>query len=255
MHRPEIRNMSASEKKLVKSLQQKKYRYLHRLYLVEGEKMIRELIRFHPYSIELLIYADESAAHNSDLRDAYSIRHLAIEEYNSISTLVTPQGIMAVVRMPEPENQKSISGKGWIIYLDALQDPGNAGTIIRTADWFGVRTIVFSKGCVDPYSPKVVQASMGSIFNTNIIETDIDTLKDTLPGIPFYAADLRGENLFNISFPENGVLCIGNEGNGLSDGVRNACDRMIFIPGDAHRMAESLNAGTATAIILSKIAN
>lgn len=252
MYNSEIKNLSISEKKLVKSLHQRKYRYLNKRYLVEGEKMIKDLIKYYPENIELLIFSDELSAANSELKADYAIRYLAAEEYKNYSTLVTPQGVMAVVKMPETVETLD---SGWIIFLDALQDPGNAGTIIRTADWFGIKNIVFSKGSVDPYSPKVVQASMGSIFNSNISESSIENLKELLPNTSFFAADLDGTNIFKTDFPEKGVLCIGNEGNGLSKNVRQVCDQLIFIPGDANRSAESLNAGIATAIILSKLAS
>ncbi len=253
-----MKTLSISELKLINALGIKKYRQKYNKFIVEGYKMIKELVTFYPERLELLIGDNsdlilEIIANQSALHD--KCRVLDTKEFKKLSNQVNPQSIIAVANFNSPTDQ-IINPKEWNIYLDGLQDPGNVGTIIRTADWFGIKNIIFSKGCVDPYNTKVVQASMGSVFRMNFQFFDLNEVEDKIVNCNIWGADLNGENLYTTEMGAAGILCVGNEGEGLSDVIRKMCTFRIFIPGGSDKKgqsAESLNVSVATGIIISKI--
>lgn len=174
-----------------------------------------------------------------------------MKDIEKISTLKTPQEVIGLVKIPlwPTLNYNSLKQK-FSLVLDNIQDPGNMGTIIRTADWFGIADIICSEDTVDVYNPKVVQATMGSLARVNI---HYNNLAEVLPKIklPIFGAMLDGENIYNTGFGTEGLLIMGNEGNGISPAIEGLITTKITIPRAGE--AESLNVAIATAILCSEI--
>ncbi len=235
--------ISKAQKKYLKSLESKKQRKLTKEFIVEGTKSIKDFIK-NGY-IPLIVYTTQPEIWEP------GIKTLKIDkkELKSISLLKNPKDSLAVFKI-KPAVKPEFSHP--ILILDNLQDPGNLGTIIRTADWFGIKDIVCSHGTVDCYSPKVVQASMGSLAKTNINYMDLEDFLSDYPH-PVYGTFLEGKNLFKEKFPDKMALIIGNEGNGIRPEIEKLVMHKITIPKHPDASAESLNAAIANAIVLSKI--
>ncbi len=169
------------------------------------------------------------------------------DELVQISSLKTPNKALAILRKPKTSAPTLTSGL--ILVLDGVQDPGNMGTILRTADWFGVKTIVCSEDTADIFNPKVIQASMGSVLHMNVVYTTLETFLSTCD-LPIYGALLEGENVYRTSLKKTGVLVMGNEGKGIRPSVRAFINTPIHIPGFGK--AESLNVAVATGVLLSE---
>lgn len=232
--------ISNIEIKKIRSLSQKKYRQEYGLFVVEGEKMLREVVS-SGFIIDS-IYRKEEIGEKSMSR---------------ISMLSSPSPVLAVVKIPDnDELQIKSSLSGLSLALDSINDPGNMGTIMRIADWFGIKTIYSSPGSVDIYNPKVVQASMGAIFRVKTIYTDLRelTLRYKEAGKCVYGAFLDGEIIYETKLSADGLIIIGNESEGISDDLAKLIDRKIFIPPYPAEAinSESLNAAVATAIICSE---
>jgi len=234
-----LETLSKNKIKWIRSLQRKKNRDIEQLFIVEGEKMVRELIEQHSEQIECVISTDTDFSFNGL---SYHASKKSMEE---ISSLKTPNKLLAVVKIIK---DKQIDAQ-FILALDDIQDPGNMGTILRIADWFGVDKIICSKNTVDIYNSKVVQASMGSIFR---IPTEYCQLEDYLSKIelPIYGALLDGENIYTKTLERKGVIILGNEGSGISESVQEFIQEAINIP--RFGQAESLNVAIAGSIILSE---
>lgn len=229
--------------KLVASLKQKKYRSQHGLFVVEGEKLVKELLQsgVRPY----IIFTDEKLG-SINFKEAEQVSGAVLKQ---MSSLKQPNGVLGVFHISEPN---VVDDRDWIVALDAVRDPGNLGTIIRLCDWFGIKHLVCSTDTVDCYNPKVLQATMGSIARVNMVYTDLpDFLKKA--GSPVYGAFMYGEPIYGKSLPENGILVMGNEANGISDKVSKWVTERISIPQFGGETAESLNVATATAILLNEI--
>ncbi len=220
---------------------------MHSVFVVEGDKMVLELLE-SSLQIEA-IYALESwtQRHTKPLQSltkiVYTVNSKALK---SISNLKTPNEVLAVVKIPSFEANK-IAPKQLAFTLDNIQNPGNLGTIIRTADWLGMTQLFCSPTCVDAYSPKVVQASMGSLFRLQIVYGDLPTLFQRFTALPVYGALLKGNDLFSTTFDEQGFILIGNEGQGIDDDLQSHITNPITIPKKGK--AESLNAAIAASII------
>jgi TrmH family RNA methyltransferase len=234
-----VQNISKNNLKYLRSLQQKKYRSREGKFLVEGLKMTLELIENQSDLIEAIFTTDELTFGNFK----GEIFTLTQKELEWVSSHKSPNTCLALVRYPKIEAKSDFT-----LVLEDIQDPGNMGTIIRIADWYGIDDIVCSIGTVDCFNPKVVQACMGSLFRCKIIYTDLAEYlsKDSRQK---YAALLDGQNIYQAKKTKKGVLMMGNEGNGLSDMAIGACDSKITIPRIGE--AESLNVGVATAICLA----
>ena len=234
--------ISKNRIRFIKSLQQKKQRIENSLFVIEGEKMVNEAIEWVPQHIDSIYHTSEYK--NETKNDFnFSFNEITSQELKEISSLTTPNKVIAICRKLPTLDIKS----NYLIALDGIQDPGNMGTIIRLADWFGISHIICSKETVDCYNPKVLQATMGAIYRVNIMYTDLVSFfqNNTLP---VYGALLEGENLFNHELKKNGIIVLGNEGNGISETIKNHIDIPITIP--KYGNAESLNVATAGAIIL-----
>ncbi|SNR79012.1 TrmH family RNA methyltransferase [Lutibacter flavus] len=236
-------SLSKNQLKLITSLQQKKYRVKSNLFFAEGVKVVDEFLNSN-LELEQIFCVDDSLYKNGE-----NVTVISEVELKKISVLKTPNKVLALFKIP---SSKLIKTDGLVLALDEVNDPGNLGTIIRLCDWFGIDQLVCSKGTVDCYNPKVVQASMGSLTRVNIVYTDLETyLKATEK--PTYASLMNGENVYKSKLPKDAVLVMGNEANGISKPILKLLNNSVSIPrfGDL-KQAESLNVATATAILLSE---
>jgi TrmH family RNA methyltransferase len=242
--------LSKSNISLLQSLQHKKFRREHGLFLVEGYKSVTEFIN-SAYQIEAVYHTAAIAPKLLKLLQKTNLNEISSAVIEKISALKTPADIIAVVKIPQwPVLNYNTLNKKFSIVLDAIQDPGNMGTIIRTADWFGIENIICSEDCVEVYNPKVVQATMGSLSRMNVHYVDLASVLAEKK-LPVYGALLDGENIYNTNFGTEGLIVMGNEGNGLSDKVKQLVTKAITIPRGGR--AESLNVAIATAIFCSEI--
>ena len=236
--------ISANQKKYVNSLKQKKFRTEHNSFIVEGVKMIAELLQ-SDYKVELLFATSPWIESNPNV-DCIEVSE---KELSQISSLKTPNEVLAVVNQKKASlNDVSVQ---LTIALDKIQDPGNLGTIIRTADWFGVKNIVCSEDSVSVYNPKVIQATMGSFFRVNIIYTNLIPFFSENKELTVYGTLLDGENVYSKELKSIGsILLMGNESKGISEELFPYINHRITIPKVGQ--AESLNVSTATAILCSE---
>lgn len=235
--------LSKSQLKLITGLKYKKYRLSNKLFVAEGIKSVQELIN-SGVSLEHLYTLTSEIAVPDDKQTIISSKDL-----KRISFLKTPQKVLGVFHIPEP---KPIDHAGLIIALDAINDPGNLGTIIRLCDWFGVKDLVCSPDTVDCFNPKVVQATMGSIARVNISYMDLEPFLSS-SGLKSYGTFMEGENIYDLQLAESGIVVFGNESHGISDSLRQLLSREISIPRFSdHQQTESLNVANAVAIVLSE---
>jgi RNA methyltransferase, TrmH family len=244
----EFSYLNRQNEKLIKSLHLGKYRKLFYRYIAEGLKLCEELLDSNVQPDFIVI--DEFFSNkivNELIRKNFTIYHVESEVYNRISDTKNPQGILACVKIPEsiPDNTKNF------IALDGVSDPGNVGTIIRTAEWFGFNQIILGAYSCDAYSSKVVRASMGSIFRVNCIHVDnlSEYLKNKFSTYEIYAASIKSDNPIENCKPEGlfGIV-IGSESHGLSGDVQKVVSKNYLIKGKGK--AESLNAAVASGISL-----
>jgi TrmH family RNA methyltransferase len=237
--------ISKNQQKYIRQLEQKKYRKREGCFVAEGTKVVGDLLkRYQP----LALYATESW----DAPKGVGYTLVSEEELQRVSFQQHPQQVLAIFPIPQPTDPVSLRGS-LTLALDGVQDPGNLGTIIRIADWFGIDTIICSEETADAWNPKVIQATMGSIARVNVIYANLVELLDTLPSdYPVYGTFLDGENIYTQTLSGEGLIIMGNEGNGISDAVRAKVNRRLLIP-DFHQgdTADSLNVAIATAIVCS----
>jgi TrmH family RNA methyltransferase len=238
-----LEKISIQKIKWLRGLGLKKNRDESDCFIVEGEKIISEILEINPNRI-LFILATSELILKYKLENIENVFVGNENDLSKVSTLNTPPKILAVV---SKDTSKEINVAEKIIILDGIQDPGNLGTIIRTADWFGLTQIVCSKNTVDCYNQKVIQASMGSIFRMNIIYTELSDFISNL-NVPIHGALLDGQRLTEVNPKNIKVLVLGNEGQGISSGIIEKITNPITIQGFGG--AESLNVGIATGIFL-----
>ncbi|MFD1550981.1 RNA methyltransferase [Putridiphycobacter roseus] len=242
-------SLTKNEIKFVKSLHQKKYRDSNQLFIVEGEKLIQELLSQKQYKIECIYHTQDYSI--TEQNEAFSTFLISKSDLERISNLKTPNKVLATVRFKEEEDL-DLTKKKLVLLLDEVKDPGNLGTIIRTANWFGVDQIICSKNTVDLYNPKTIQASMGAIYEAHIHYRYLLQILPALKAADYIltGASLTGENIYQTSFKEKTALIMGSESHGISTEIMQALDQAILIP--KYGTAESLNVGIATGIILAE---
>jgi RNA methyltransferase, TrmH family len=235
--------LSKNEIKNLRTLHQKKFRDLEQRFLIEGERIIRDLLTRHAAKIQRVFVTKQLDCSDFDFShvEVVEVDELTIAQ---LAASKSPQGIVALVDYPE---QRFVDNE-FILVLDGVQDPGNLGTILRTAAWFGIGQVVCSTNSVDFCNPKVVQASMGAVFDVRITYLDLPEFlanqKQTI-----YGALLEGESIYSKKLRVPSILIMGNEGNGISQDVLPFITNPLSIP--KYGVGESLNVGTATAIMLS----
>lgn len=242
--------ISKSQISFIKSLHQKKIRKEQGLFIVEGLKSIQEFINSE-YLVDSVYCTENLMPKLDNLSRKIKPVIISESELSRISTLSTPQAILAVVQIPKHTeiNIKNLDCS-FFLALDGVQDPGNLGTIIRTADWFGLNTILCSMDTAEVYNPKVVQASMGSLSRVNIIYTDLGVLFSQI-NIPVYGALLDGKSIYETDFGQAGIVLLGNEGNGISKELVEKINYPITIP--RFGKAESLNVAISASIFCSEL--
>jgi TrmH family RNA methyltransferase len=242
--------LSKSQISFIKSLHQKKYRKEHGLFIVEGIKSIKEFFQ-SSYQIHTIFYNSEQYNLLPKLPANINLFEVKNAELDKISALQTPQGFLALIHIPKNRELALTALKNqFTLVLDGVQDPGNMGTIIRTADWFGFKNIICSADCVEVFNPKTVQATMGSLARINIYEADLPALleKNT---IPVFGALLDGESIYKTQWGAEGLVILGNEGKGISAEVIKKINKPVTIPRIGE--AESLNVAVSAAIFCAEL--
>ena len=230
--------------KTLQSLDKKKFRQKYNLFLVEGNKIIKEL-KNSPFVIREIYSTDDTGLDFTKSK----IRPITERELKKISLLQHPKDSVAVCEL---RNQSPISADIQLV-LDNIQDPGNLGTIIRLADWFGIEQIICSENTVDFYNPKVIQATMGSFTRVNIVYQNLKELLQNTDR-PVFGTDMTGKNLYKTDFPKSFYLVLGNEGNGISPEIKSLVTENLTIPRFGRlQSTESLNVSMAAGIILGQV--
>ena len=249
--------ISKNKIKLIRSLAQKKFRQEKQLFLVEGDKMVSEVLNSGFRVAELFVTPEFLSAHKTLADRAEVFNEATTEEIKKASLLKTPQNSLALCRL-QPPAELPAHFSGFALYLDGIQDPGNLGTIVRTCDWFGMDYLFCSPDTADVFNPKVIQASMGSFCRVKTIYTPFDTLAAWAEQqqAPVYGTFLKGENLYNANLPEKALVVLGNEGKGIRSEVANTIRFKLSIPSFSKKEPgpESLNVALSAAIICSEFA-
>lgn len=241
--------LTKSKIKFIQSLSHKKFRDEAGLFIAEGPKLFRELIEQPNMELEE-IFATGAwiASENPGRSISDKLTQIDASYLERISSLQTPNQLLAIFKKPVFRNSHNYSGR-LTVMLDGIQDPGNLGTIIRCADWFGIERVVCSRDAADAFNSKVVQSTMGSIGRVEVQYLDLlQTIDEN--NLPVYVATLEGKNIFEMEKPEEGFVVIGNESKGISEPLLQAATERITIPKKGR--AESLNASVAAAIILAE---
>lgn len=243
--------LSNAQSKYIRSLTQQKYRKQYKVFLAEGDKIAKEWL-MSDATLQMILATQDWATDNEAAIKAHPEAELCIvteQELEKVSTLQTPNKALVVAHIPNTEN--TLPTYGWCFALEQLQDPGNMGTIIRIADWFGMSHVVASPDSVDFYNPKVVQAAMGGHLRVSLVVADIAPVIKTT-ALPVFAAVLGGDSIYEVNNPGNGVILIGNESKGLPQELIQHAEFKVTIPKKGG--AESLNAGVSAGIIAAILA-
>ncbi len=248
--------LSKNKIKLIQSLNRKKNRDETGLFLVEGNKMAEEVLKSE-FIVETIICTSDFYRNHPETRlKAREIIETDKDTLQKASLLQNAQEALALVHQCSERTRKLNLRSDLCLALDFIQDPGNLGTILRIADWFGIKSVICSENTVDVYNPKVVQASMGAIFRINTYYLDLDKFlfENSSQGIPVYGTFLEGKNIYTESLSKNGILLMGNEGNGISASVEKFVSNKLYIPSFSldENKSESLNVAIAAAICCSE---
>jgi len=243
---------SISQIKLVKSLSAKKNRVQHNLFVAEGTKITLELLQSGMEVVNIYATKDWLSLYSQEIKpNTASIVEISPKDLERMTSLSTPQEVIALVKIPDYQLPVSFDKKEIIIALDGIRDPGNLGTIIRIADWYGVKHIICSPDTVDVYNSKVVQSTMGSIARVEVVYAGLKSFLQKA-GLPVYMAVLeKAENIHTVKSFKSGILVIGSEAHGISPEILEIQAHNIQIP--RYGAAESLNAALATGIILDNL--
>jgi TrmH family RNA methyltransferase len=242
--------LSKSQINFIKSLHQKKYRKESGIFIIEGIKSIIEFIN-SSYQIHTIYYTAANALLLPKNNTKIKLFEVSDQELAKISTLQTPQGMLALVYIPAEQkiDLKSLQNS-FSLVLDGIQDPGNFGTIIRTADWFGIRQVICSTDTVEAYNPKTVQATMGSLSRVNVYYTELGDFLDSAQ-LPVFGALLKGNNIYQTPWGDKGLILLGNEGHGINENLIKKITVPVTIPRIGQ--AESLNVAVSAAIFCSEL--
>lgn len=239
--------ISKSQAKYIQSLGQKKQRDQEGVFIAEGPRLVKELLKSKNAEFKNLYALDDWLQENDKLLRSVDATAIDEKDLEKISQLKTPNRVVAVVKKFQ-QKESPVHGKISLV-LDTIQDPGNFGTIIRIADWFGVQQIFCSPDCADMYNAKVVQATMGSIARVNVFYTDLHEWLKAQKEIRVFATMLEGKDVTRMSALTEGLIIIGNEANGIHEELLPFANERITIPKKGE--AESLNAAVATGIVLA----
>ncbi len=243
--------LSKNKIKYIHSLELKKNRKAERVFVAEGHKTVGDILGHFP--CKLLMATAEWLKYHSH---AHSVETIEVtgEELSRVSFQKTPQEVLAVFEQPEYAFDINVIKHSLCLALDNIQDPGNLGTIIRLADWFGIEHIFCSNNTADAFNPKTVQATMGAIARIKLHYCSLIELISALKDIPVYGTFLNGENIYNQKLSAHGLIVMGNEGNGVSPEVEHLINKRLYIPNypPERQTSESLNVAIATAIVCAE---
>jgi len=247
--------LSQANQKLIRQLRQKKFRNKTGFYIAEGEKIVPEALQNNQVKVKKLFFTDSQSPHLLKIDPAIDFFEVTPQEMKQISRLETPSSLLAIIEQPVAIMSDNIFSET-VLLFDRLQDPGNLGTIIRTADWFGIHHIVCSVDSVDVFNQKVVQASMGGIFRAQVFYVDLIAFlsKACILKTPVYGTFLEGQDLYSITEPLKGFFLFGNESKGIAPELEKHIDTKITIPNFSKKSfkTESLNVASSVAIICSE---
>jgi TrmH family RNA methyltransferase len=243
--------LSKNKIKYIHSLELKKNRKKEGVFVAEGHKLVGDLLpHFH---CRLILATNTWLKEHHDIQ-ADEIIEITPEELVKASLLKTPQEVLAIFEQPQYNYTTDVIKDSLCLALDDIQDPGNLGTIIRLADWFGIEHIFCSQGTVDVYNSKVIQATMGALARVKVHYCNLPNLISSLRDVPVYGTFLDGENIYNKPLSENGLIIMGNEGNGVSKEVSQLINNKLYIPNypTGRATSESLNVAIATAVVCAE---
>lgn len=243
--------LSKNKIKYIHSLELKKNRKKEGVFVAEGHKLVGDLLpHFH---CRLILATTTWLEEHPDIQ-ADEIIEITPEELVKASLLKTPQEVLAIFEQPQYDYTTDVIKNSLCLALDDIQDPGNLGTIIRLADWFGIEHIFCSQGTVDVYNSKVIQATMGALARVKVHYCNLPDLISSLKDVPVYGTFLDGENIYNKPLSENGLIIMGNEGNGVSKEVSQLINNKLYIPNypSGRTTSESLNVAIATAVVCAE---
>ena len=245
--------LSKAKVKYTHSLELKKFRNEYNAFVAEGEKNVSELLP--AFECELLVATKEWIQEHPGIH-AKEVLAAETEEIRKISFLKTPQKVVAILSKKEYKLTSINPEKNLVLALDGIQDPGNLGTIIRLADWFGIEHIICSTDTADAFSPKTVQATMGALARVQVHYTELESFLSSQrqKGTPIYGTFLNGDNLYEKDLTPNGIIVMGNEGNGIRPQINAIIKDRLFIPNypKCRKTSESLNVAVATAVICAE---
>lgn len=252
--------LSKNKIKFINSIKKKKYREIHQCFFVEGEKMVDELLHSDIEINEIFAtptWLKQNKQIVDTIKNQIEIDEITEDELKKISALSTPNKVFAIAKQPSYIYNLNAIQSELSLFLDNINDPGNLGTIIRIADWFGIKHIFCSQGSVDLFNPKVVQATMGAIFRVKVHYVDskeflseVTKLKD----YKIYGTFLEGGNIYHEQLSKSGLIIMGSESHGISDDIKPYVHKKLFIPNYPvdRKTTESLNISVATSIICSE---
>ncbi len=243
-------DLSKSKLKYIRSLKEKKYRTEFGTFVAEGNKLVTDLLPF--IKCQLLI-GTHTFLEGLDVSDVEDIIEITESQLAQASFLQNPQQVLAVFYQPKQPENVNVDNQ-LTIALDGIQDPGNLGTIIRLADWYGIHNIFCSQDTADVYNPKVVQATMGALARVSVHYTDLSVFLIRNKHLPIYGTLLDGKNMYEQTISENGIIVMGNEGNGIRPEIEKLITQRLYIPNYplGSSTSESLNVAIATAIICAE---
>lgn len=244
--------ISKARIKWIKSLELRKFRQRHSAFVAEGPKLLGELL---PYSTPLYVAATEAWLEENRhlVEHVAEVDVISETELERVSLLRTPQSVLAVMPIVENKLEKECLRSGLTLALDGVQDPGNLGTIVRIANWFGIQRIICSEGTADVYNPKCIQACMGALAHVQVHYCHLPELLQSVD-VPLFGTFLDGTNIYEEPLSADGIIIMGNEGNGVSQEVAQLVDRRLFVPNYpiGSLTTESLNVGVATGIVCAE---
>jgi len=222
---------------------------------VEGAKSVLEILQQPTMEIEAIYALPKWIATHLAILSPHgnTVQRVTEKELQRISNLKTPNQVFCICKIPAYSIDHQVVNNSLTLYLDEIQDPGNMGSILRIADWFGIRYVWCSPSSVEVYNPKVIQASMGAFLRVTTVPIPFGKLKNDFPDLPIFASVLGGQNVLTEQFPSTGILVIGNEGKGIQEEIIELADYKVTIPKGQAGGAESLNAAVATGILCSAL--
>lgn len=243
--------LSKNQIKHLKSLSSSKFRQKYNNFIAEGDKLAAEIIKSQTFEIEYIYALSDWVEANRDLPLLIKDKLVMIDKrsMDQISLLSTSSSVYVLLKKPKENNNLYLIKNRYAILLDGVQDPGNVGTIIRIADWFGIPTVITNNKSADPLHPKVVQSSMGSVCHVNLLRLNDEEISKLVGENETYALTLDGIPISDDTFSKPGIIIMGSEGKGVSEDLLSGVGNKIFIPGAEYKGAESLNVSIATGII------